>query len=126
MGSDPHYHHTNPEDWPQRPPRRKTVLLDMTENMQNALIHCASRGVTEDEFGPGKRWSMATRQALEKHGLIHLMRTRKGYKLWRPTDTGRGLVSRHVPSLLAARPDRIGSDYTHKPSEAMRAEPEAA
>lgn len=122
----PDYHRTDPENWPKRAARRKVVLPDMTENMQNALIHCASRGVCEDEFGTGKRWPLATRKALEKHGLIHLMRTRKGYKLWRPTDTGRGLVAAHVPSLLAARPDRVGSDYTHKPSEAMRQEPEAA
>jgi hypothetical protein len=97
----------------------------MTDNMQTALIHCQSRGVKEDEFGPGKRWPHATREALKKHELIHLTRTRKGYKLWRPTDTGRGLVASHVPALLAAKPDRIGSDYTYKPSEAMRGEPES-
>lgn len=121
-----HYHYTDPANWPKRAPRRKVVLLDMTDNMQTALIHCASRGVREKEFGPDGRWPIATREALEKHGLIHLTKTRKGFPLWRPTDIGRGLVAGHVPSLLAARPSRVGSDYTHKPSEAMRAEPEAA
>jgi hypothetical protein len=129
--------------------RRKETLADLTDNMRTALVHCASRGVLPTEFGD--RWPNVTRQALVQHELIHLVRNRKGRELWRPTDTGRGLVAAHIPRLLAARPGRLhyktlrprpgkrkgrhavdagaidnSDDYTHRPHEAMRHEAEAA
>jgi hypothetical protein len=111
--------------------RKKETLADLTDNMRTALVHCASRGVLPTEFGD--RWPNVTRQALLQHELIHLVRNRKGRELWRPTDTGRGLVAMHIPSLLvpAGRPGRDldGSGprgYTNRLHEAMRHEAEAA
>lgn len=130
------YHRTEPEDWPKPKPRRKGCLADMSEDMQTALIHCAGRGVSPDEFGTEGRWSAATRRALVAHGLIHLSKTRKGREVWRPTDDGRGVVAAHIPRLLMpiGRPlrsqvppnDPRESGYTTDPREALHGEPEAA
>lgn len=112
-------------------PRKKETLADLTDNMRTALLHCTSRGVLPTEFGD--RWPTVTQRALVDHGLIHLVRNRKGRELWRPTDVGRGLVATHIPSLMvpAGRPGRDldgqgPRGYTNRPHESMWGEPEAA
>lgn len=109
----------------------KQTLADMSDAMATALIHCTSRGLRPDEWGEECRWSLATRDALLRHRLIHLTQNRKGKDTYRPTDAGRGVVAAHAPRLLmpAARPRRVdeqGSCYTHIPGFAMHQEPEAA
>jgi hypothetical protein len=112
--------------------RPKETLADMSEAMATLLIHCTSRGVRPDEFDAEDcRWSTVTRDALIRHGLIHLTKNRKNKDTYRPTDRGLCVVAAHAPRLLmpAARPRRVderGSCYTNIPGFAMPHEPEAA
>jgi hypothetical protein len=108
----------------------KQTLADMSDAMATALVHCTSRGLRPDEWGDDCRWSLVTRDALLRHGLIHLTQNRKGKDTYRPTDSGRAVVAAHAPRLLmpTARPRRVdeqGSCYTHIPGFAMYGEPEA-
>jgi hypothetical protein len=62
--------------------------------------------------------------ALKAAGLIHKTTNRKGRVLWRPTDTGRGLVASRglIPTFLHRRYSQ--SNYTHSYRHAMKGEPE--
>ena len=95
------------------------MLADLTPAMQAALIRAHTQGLPCTDPGVHPR----TVQALQTRGLIHRRTSQKGRTSWRATDTGRGLVCMHVPRLLAAR-SQYG--YTHRPSQAMWQEPEAA
>lgn len=128
---------TSPDQWPKRKPNRKETLEDLTPLMRSALVECFERGVHPYEFGDGDKakWPDATRKALERNGLIHRVKNRKGRDLWRPTDDGRGVVMAYVPRFLmpAGRPRRIleqPSDadlgYTTIRAFALPGEPEAA
>lgn len=123
---------------PTRAYRPKETLADMSDLMASALIHCATQGALPWEFGPDERarWPDATRIALQRHGLIHKAKNRKGRELWRATDVGRGVAGAHVPRFLmpASRPRRVVGDehdpsalgYTPIPGFGMKGEPEAA
>src|SRR4051812_13147133 len=113
----------------------KQTLADMSDAMATALIHCTSRGLRPDEWGEDCRWSIATRDALLRHGLIQLTKNRKNKDTYRPTERGLYVVAAHAPRLLVpnGRPRRVGGQespeahgYTNIPGFAMPHEPEAA
>jgi hypothetical protein len=138
------YRRTDPKDWPRPTPRHKDVMADMSEDMQRFLRAATISGVRPEDVGlePDKSFHLATLAALKRHGLVHLVQTKKRRQLWRPTDDGRGVAMRHEPRLLRARPGALRfrtlpngrqvvdetatgeGDYTSEPRRAMRGEPE--
>lgn len=131
-----HYSHTDAKDWPKPTPRAKELLAELPEDMRDFLLQASVNGVDPDDIGDDKSfvYHSNTLRALERHGLVRLVKTKKKRKeLWRPTDDGRGLITRHVPLLLhrksylgvGADGSEDGSGYTHDPRLAMRHEQES-
>jgi hypothetical protein len=96
------------------------MRLILTAKMRAALKEAHYCGIPT----ANPRVHPRTLEALEKHGLIHRRRNRKGKELWRPTDAGRmAVVVPWKPYLLHVR-SQYG--YTRHPGhKAMRNEPEA-
>jgi hypothetical protein len=99
------------------------ALADLTPPMQRVLIRATAHGIRPQEVGYDDEHSVhpATVHALGRRGLLHLTVNRRGRELWRPTATGRAMVSEHVPLLLHRRAHR---NYTHIPAFAAWGEPE--
>ena len=120
-----HYRRTEPKDWPRPTPKAKEVMADMNEDMRRFLRAAAIGGVDPDIVGddPDRHvYHPNTLRALKGHGLVRLVQTKKQRKeLWRPTDDGRGLITRHEPRLLHRKAYR---NYTHDPRFALPGEKE--
>ncbi len=104
------YHRTDPKDWPKPKPKAKEVMGDMNDDMRRFLRAAMVSGVDPDHIGtdPEKHtFHSNTLRALRKHGLVHLVSTKKKRELWRPTDDGRGLAMRHEPLFLRAKPGSV-------------------
>lgn len=109
------------EGWPAPVPRKKHLLIELTEAQRTFLITASIRGVRPPEIKRGD-FHPATLRTLEAQGLVHLTVNRKKRDIWRPTDTGRALVASHQPRFLHRHSEK---GYTHIGAHAMRSEPEA-
>lgn len=93
---------------------------DLNTKQRQHLILACSQGLNPT----AETTNTEAVKALKDAGLIHKTTNRKGRVLWRPTDTGRGLVASRgmIPTFLHRRYSQ--SNYTHSYRHAMRGEPE--
>jgi len=89
---------------------------------QRRVMHIAcDQGIRPKDVGSLVR--QTTINALEVRGLIHLRINRKGRRVWRATDVGRGLIaSSGLRSTFMHK--RSEYAYTHHLSRAVPREPE--
>lgn len=99
------------------PNYKRRVLADFGPRQREFLLRAFTQGVDLDD----PLATPARTGKLEMTGLIHKRTSKKGRTSWRVTDIGRGIVTGHVPTLLAARSEY---GYVHKPWLAMKGEPE--
>jgi hypothetical protein len=92
---------------------------NLTQKQRRHLIFACSQGLNPKD----KSLDHGTIESLETAGLIHRVVNSKGRALWRPTDTGRGLVASRglIPTFLHRR-SQYG--YTNSYHQAMCGEPE--
>jgi hypothetical protein len=97
-----------------------TTWAKLTPKQRKHLIQACSEGINPKN----PMFDADTLAALKAAGLLHKTASRKGRVLWRPTDTGRGLVASRgmIPTFLHQRSEY---GYTHSYHQALRGEPEA-
>jgi hypothetical protein len=113
-----------------------TKWADLTTIQRSALVCATGQGIAPKDLpltitvpkvtSDGSRTITITEttvRALVDMQLLHLTANRKGRALYRPTDTGRGLVASRglLPTFLHRR-SQYG--YTHSYHQAMTGEPE--
>lgn len=96
-------------------------LRTLTPTQRKALRTACATGIRPVDIGESVK--LVTIVSLEARGLVHLRTNRRGRKLWRTTDTGRGLVASSglLPTFLHRRSEY---GYTHTLAQAMLGEPE--
>jgi hypothetical protein len=96
---------------------RARVLADFGPRQQELLCRALTQGVDLDD----PLATQARTALLCDRGLICLRTSRKGRTAWRVTETGRLIVTGHVPTFLHKRGF---PSYTHEQHRALHAEPE--